>query len=117
MQYPLILRSKWKTHRRYKKKIQSQNVQISGYVYQNTNGPNYGPVWKIQLFLLSEICTRILLAGQMWERQFEKVLLEQGWEKVPNWECLVVNQEKGTILVCMWTIQVFVKTLFVSDGV
>ena len=56
-------------------------------------------------------------AGQMWERQFEEVLLQHGWEKVPNWECLVVNREKGTILVCMWTIQVFVKTLFVSDSV
>ena len=27
------------------------------------------------------------LAGLLWERQFEKVLLQHGWEKVPNWEC------------------------------
>ena len=33
-QYPLVLRSEWKTHRRYFKNFQSQNVQISGYVYQ-----------------------------------------------------------------------------------
>ena len=26
-------------------------------------------------------------AGLLWERQFEKVLLAHGWEKVPNWEC------------------------------
>ena len=32
------------------------------------------------------------------ERQFEKVLLEHGWEKVPNWECLFVNREKGLFL-------------------
>ena len=29
------------------------------YGYQNTNRPNHGPVWKIQSFLLSEICTVI----------------------------------------------------------
>ena len=27
------------------------------------------------------------LAGLLWERHFEEVLLELGWEKVPNWEC------------------------------
>ena len=31
----------------------------------------------------------------MWERQFEKVLLEHGFEKVASWECLFVNGEKG----------------------
>ena len=31
-----------------------------GYVYQNTNGPNHVSVWKIQSFLLNEICTVIL---------------------------------------------------------
>ena len=30
-------------------------------------------------------------AGLLWERQFEKVILEHGWEKVPNWECLFVT--------------------------
>ena len=38
------------------------------------------------------------LAGLLWERQFEKVLSEHGWEKVPNWECLFVNREKGLLL-------------------
>ena len=32
------------------------------------------------------------------ERQFEKFLLKYGWEKVPNWECLFVNREKGQFL-------------------
>ena len=27
------------------------------------------------------------LAGLLWERQFEKILLQRGWEKVSNWEC------------------------------
>ena len=35
------------------------------------------------------------LAGLLWEMQFEKILLEHGWEKVSNWECLVVHREKG----------------------
>ena len=38
------------------------------------------------------------LAGLLWERQFEKVLLKHGWEKIPNWECLFVHHEKGLFL-------------------
>ena len=38
------------------------------------------------------------LAGLLWERQFEKVLLKHGWEKIPNWECLFVHREKGIFL-------------------
>ena len=26
------------------------------------------------------------LAGLLWKRQFEKILLKYGWEKVSNWE-------------------------------
>ena len=37
-------------------------------------------------------------AGLSWERHFEKVRLEHGWGKVPNWECLFVNREKGLFL-------------------
>ena len=33
---------------------------VSYAVYRNTNGLNHGPAWKIQSFLLSEICTVIL---------------------------------------------------------
>ena len=38
------------------------------------------------------------LAGRLWERQFEKILLKHGWEKIPNWECLFVHREKGLFL-------------------
>ena len=31
------------------------------------------------------------LAGLLWERQFEKIQLKYGWEKVSNWECLFVH--------------------------
>ena len=43
-----------------------------------------------------------LLAGVLWEKQFEKILLKHGWEKIPNWECLFVHLEKGLFLsVCV----------------
>ena len=38
------------------------------------------------------------LAGLLWERQFEKVLLKHGWEKVSNCECLFVHLGKGLFL-------------------
>ena len=38
------------------------------------------------------------LAGLLCEGQFEKILLKHGWEKIPNWECLFVNREKGLFL-------------------
>ena len=38
------------------------------------------------------------LAGLLWERQFEKILLNHGCEKVPNWECLFVHRQKGLFL-------------------
>ena len=38
------------------------------------------------------------LAGLLWERQIEKALLEHDWEKVPDWECLFVHHQKGSLL-------------------
>ena len=38
------------------------------------------------------------LARLLWERQFEKVLFQRGWEKVPNVDCLFLNREKGLFL-------------------
>ena len=39
-----------------------------------------------------------LLVGLLWEKQFEKILLQHCWEKVPNWECFFVHREKGLFL-------------------
>ena len=50
---------KMEDHQRYSNNS-SQNVQILGFVHQNTSGPNHGLVWQIQSFLLNEICTVIL---------------------------------------------------------
>ena len=77
MQYPLTAKSKWKMHRRFWK-FQSQNVQIFGYVYRNTNGPNHGPVWKTQLFFLEEICTVIFwqdYSGKSNSRKFYEYMV------------------------------------------
>ena len=38
------------------------------------------------------------LAGLLWERQFEKILLKYGLEKVPNWDCLFVHRHQGLFL-------------------
>ena len=38
------------------------------------------------------------LAGLLCERQFEKIRLNYGWEKVSNWECLFVHRDKGLFL-------------------
>ena len=35
------------------------------------------------------------LAGPLGEWQFDKILLQHGWEKVSNWECFVVHVRKG----------------------
>ena len=40
--------------------IQNRNVQTFGFVHHDTNGLNHGPDWKIQSFLLNEICMVIL---------------------------------------------------------
>ena len=33
------------------------------------------------------------LAGLLCERQFEKVLVKNGWEKAPTWGCLFVHRQ------------------------
>ena len=76
-------------------KFPNRNVQTFGFVYQTTNGPNNGPVWKTQSFLLKRNLYGHPLAGLLWEKQFEKFLLKYGWEKVSNFECLFVHREKG----------------------
>ena len=38
------------------------------------------------------------MGGLLWRRQFEKILLQHGWEKVSNWGCLFVHRQKGLVL-------------------
>ena len=39
------------------------------------------------------------LARLLWERQFEEVLSEHGWEKVPKWECFSCSEKKLSLSV------------------
>ena len=41
-------------------------------------------------------------AGLLWERQFEKALIELGWEKVPHWECLFVDRNNNYSYRSTW---------------
>ena len=50
---------------------------MCGYVFQNMNG-------RSRVVLLERNLYGHPLAGLLWERQFEKALMELGWEKVPN---------------------------------
>ena len=43
------------------KKLQSLNVQMYGYLFHDTRGPNHGQTSKAQWFLSNEICTDIHL--------------------------------------------------------
>ena len=55
-------------------KIQNRNVQTSGYVSHETNGPNHGPAWQTQSFLLNEICMVIL-----WQDYYGKCNLRKSY--------------------------------------
>ena len=79
-------------------KFPNQNVRTFGYVYHDTSCLNHGPVWKTQSFLLSEIFLVIFQQDCNGKGHFKKILLEYGWEKVSNWECLFVHREKGLFL-------------------
>ena len=75
-------------HGRCSQIIEISQIGVSRHLdssHHNTNGQNHGPVWKTQLFLLNGILYGHPSAGLLWERQFEKILLKHGWEKIPNW--------------------------------
>ena len=59
-------------------KFQNLNIQTFGFVHHDINGLNHGPVWKIQSFLLSEICMAIL-----WQDYYGKGnLRKSSWSTV-----------------------------------
>ena len=54
------------------------------------------------------------LAGLLWERQFEKILLKYGWEKHSNRECLFVHRD-FFFCVCGWHQIGWKETKYQSD--
>ena len=99
MQYLLIPRSKWKMLQNCfffkipKSECPDIWIRLPKHIW-----PKTCPVWNSQSFLLNENLYGHPLAGLLWERQFEKILLKHGWEKIPNWESLCVRREKGLFL-------------------
>ena len=85
---------------RCSKIIENSKIGMSrhGFVYHDTNGQNHGPVWKIQSFLLSDICTVILKQDCYGKGNLRKSFLNYGWKMVSNWECFFVHREKGLFL-------------------
>ena len=76
----------------------SESPDIWIHVYQNTNGQTSWSSMDDPVVLLERNLYGHPLAGLLWERQFEKVPLEHGWEKVLNWECFC-QPSKRTILI------------------
>ena len=63
---------------------------------------NHGPVWKDPVVPLERNLYGHPFGRDYYgKRQFEKVLLKHGWEKIPNWECLFVHREKRINLICV----------------
>ena len=74
--------------------FQSQNVQTYGYVFHDTNGLNHGQPLKIQWYLSYEICMDTHSQDCCGKDSFKKShCLELGWEKVPNWECMFIENK------------------------
>ena len=80
--------------------IENSKVRMTRYLDTSTKHkwPNSWSSMEDPVVPLEWILYGHPLTGLLWERQFEKVLLEHGWEKVPNWECLFANREEGLFL-------------------
>ena len=80
----------------------NRSVQTFGFVYHDTNGQNHGPVWKIQSFLLSEICTVIL-----WQDYYGKGNLRNSYWSMAGRKFQIGNVslyivKKDYSYLCMW---------------
>ena len=71
-----------------------------GYVFQITNGPNHGPAWETQSFLLGEICLVIL-----WQDYCGKSSIRTRLGKSSKMGMCIDKPSKRIILVCVWTIK------------
>ena len=78
-------------------KFPNRNVQMFGYVFHDTNVQKHGKI-EDPAVLLGRNLYGHPFAGLLLERQFEEALLELGWEKIPNWECMSVHRKQGLFL-------------------
>ena len=79
-------------------KFQNRNVQILGFVHHDTKWPKSWSSMEDPIVPLERNLYGHPLTGLLCKRQFEKLLLKYGWEKVSNWECSPVHREKGLFL-------------------
>ena len=98
MQYLLIFRSKCKMLQKILNKNPKSEcpeiwIRLPRHKWPKSLSSMEDPVVPLERNLYGHP-----LAGLLWKRQFEKVLLKYGWEKVPNWECLFVHRQQGLFL-------------------
>ena len=73
----------------------SPSVQMYGCVFARHKWPKPWESVEDPVAPLGRNLCGHPLAGLLWERQFEDVPLELGWDKVPNWECMFVHRKQG----------------------
>ena len=83
-------------------KFQSRNVRTFGFVYHDTHGPNHGPVWKIQSFLLSEICTVIFWQDWYGKGNLRKSYWNTVGKRFPIGNAFSYTVKKDYSYLCMW---------------
>ena len=99
-QFLLIPMWKWKMLTNYWK-FPNPNVQTFGFVYHDTNGPKSWSSIEDPVVPLERNLYGHPLAGLLWERQFEKILLEHDWEKIPKLGMSLCTSWKWIILICV----------------
>ena len=78
------------------KKIQNRSVQN-----HDTNGPNHGPVWKTQSFLLNEICTVILWQDYYMKGNWRKSYWSTVGRRFPIGNAYSYTLKKGYSYLCV----------------
>ena len=98
MHYPLTLRSKRKMHQRYLRIPKSQCpdiwIRLPKHKWPKSWSSMEDPVVPLERNLY-----RHPLGGLLREKQFEKVLLEHGWEKVFNLGMFICQPRKRSMLI------------------
>ena len=82
-------------------KFPNRNVQTFRFIYHDTNGQNHGPVWKIQSFLLNEICTVILWQDCYGKGNLRKSFWSTVGRRFPFGNAYSYTVKKGYSYLCM----------------
>ena len=83
-------------------KFQNRNVQTYGFVFHDTSGPNHGPVWKTQSFLLNEICMVILWQDCYGKGNLRKSFWNTDRRRFPIGNANSYTVKKDYSYLCMW---------------